>query len=59
MAELVNGILFKVNIFILKITIKDADVNHTWKRTDLFSAKGNIVTSARTDIPKPALAFPL
>lgn len=36
-----------------------SEVNHTWKRIAFLSTKNYAVTSARTDIAKAALAFPL
>jgi len=58
LAELINRSHFKVNI-LKKITLKDSEVNRIRKRTDLLSTTDDTVTSARTDIAKAALAFPL
>lgn len=47
------------SILFLKNTLKNSGVNHTWKRTNFLSTKNDVVASARTDIAKAALAFPL
>lgn len=59
MARLVKRNHFKASSFILKIALKNSEVNHIWKRIDLFSAEDDtVVASARTDTAKAALAFP-
>lgn len=56
--NILTGAISKLIIF-FKNTLKNSEVNHTWKRTDFLSTKNDGVTSARTDIAKAALAFPL